>query len=97
MSNNFTGLPFETPYNEFTQKEVVDALYHQWKRDQQLEKTKVMAANIDLFFGAKPSSETYITSAASKRKDSNGRLTGLIKRGRDKLLGTSKSAMPLDN
>ncbi|TIA85018.1 hypothetical protein E3P99_04091 [Wallemia hederae] len=95
---NVNSLPFETTYDDFTQKKVVDALYQQWKQEQQMEKARVLAANIDLFFGVKPSSETSsLTSTSTKSKTSSGGLSGLIKRGCDKLLGRSKQAVYLED
>ena len=95
---NANSLPFETTYDDLTQKKVVDALYQQWKQEQQMEKARVLAANIDLFFGVKPSSETWsLTSTCTKSKTSSGGLSGLIKRGCDKLLGRSKQAFYLED
>ncbi|EOQ99468.1 hypothetical protein E3P92_02597 [Wallemia ichthyophaga] len=92
MSKRITHLPFISRYDDVMHKKVVDALYQQWKHDQQLEKAKVLAANIDLFFGVTTSSDTSsVTSVETKNKAGSGVLTGLIKRGYKKMLGKSKS------
>ncbi|TIC23008.1 hypothetical protein E3Q10_04393 [Wallemia mellicola] len=74
MTNNFFNNQYHTNLNSLTQNEAVEALYLEWKRDQQIAKAKVLAANIDIFFGGIPASETSsIVSAQSRERNSKSK------------------------
>ncbi|TIC21465.1 hypothetical protein E3Q11_04399 [Wallemia mellicola] len=76
MTNNFFNNQYDTNLNSLTQNEAVEALYLEWKRDQQIAKAKVLAANIDIFFGGMPVSETSsIVSAQSRERNSKSKPT----------------------
>ncbi|TIB66713.1 hypothetical protein E3Q06_04373 [Wallemia mellicola] len=71
MTNNFYGNQYNTRLNNLTQNEAAEALYLEWKRDQQIAKAKVLAANIDIFFGGMPVSETSSIVSAQSRERNN--------------------------
>lgn len=97
MTNNFYGNQYNTRLNNLTQNEAAEALYLEWKRDQQIAKAKVLAANIDIFFGGMPVSETSSIVSAQSRERNNVSLTRFIKRTCAKIFQKSKPMRLFEN
>ena len=97
MANNLYGNQYNTRLNNLTQNEAAEALYLEWKRDQQIAKAKVLAANIDIFFGGMPASETSSIVSAQSRGRNSVSLTRLIKRKCAKIFQKFKPMRSFEN
>lgn len=81
------NLPTESHYEDFTQRKTVDALYQQWKKEQELEKARILAENLNMFFGDGSYSPTFEKKPKKEERkkrsngdNSSGGLGDLIKR-----------------